>query len=311
MSQYELVIKTSKRYESWLEQKLDATGKGLHERVSSVEADLSQDIVRRFRKIASIRNQLVHQEGYELSSQEMEEFVETSRLIDEELALISVSSDSSAESISSTPQVGVWWSHQHADHATYRNANALKIIISVAIVIGVFWGLNKVDSWFSPDKPEQVSQIKSDLAAKQAVRPAAKLKHATKRMVAAKSEDVIPPALAADIQSAKPFVNEVIDKLRCIPANFDKQMEIFRLISAPNVPEFIWLGPWNGRDIPVGMCMNPGPVFGWEAEKPGYTNYDAQLSVRVKWNSPAEKDLKGKIFLRKVANVGWRVTLIQ
>lgn len=57
---YELAISCSKELEHLLEVKFGATGKGLHERVSSVENRLPVDMVRDMRYIATIRNHLIH-----------------------------------------------------------------------------------------------------------------------------------------------------------------------------------------------------------------------------------------------------------
>jgi hypothetical protein len=65
MSDIELVISNSKKLESLLEKHLGATGKGLHEKVSSVERKLPDGVVRKLRFVATIRNKIVHDEGYD------------------------------------------------------------------------------------------------------------------------------------------------------------------------------------------------------------------------------------------------------
>ncbi len=65
---YSLVISASKELENILEAKFQATGKGLHEKVSSVEAQLPELLIRRIRKIASIRNKLVHEKDFKLNN---------------------------------------------------------------------------------------------------------------------------------------------------------------------------------------------------------------------------------------------------
>lgn len=61
---YAIVINVSKNLENILEAKFQAVGKGLHEKVTSVEAQLPELLIRRLRKIASIRNKLVHEKDY-------------------------------------------------------------------------------------------------------------------------------------------------------------------------------------------------------------------------------------------------------
>jgi len=65
MSDVELAVTRTKLLESLLEQALGATGKGLHEKVSSVQDRLSPPLVKKMRFIATIRNKIVHEANYE------------------------------------------------------------------------------------------------------------------------------------------------------------------------------------------------------------------------------------------------------
>ena len=62
---FELVIKQSKHFEVLLKTHFGATGKGLHQLVSSIEKALPKDLIRDLRKIATIRNKLIHEQGYD------------------------------------------------------------------------------------------------------------------------------------------------------------------------------------------------------------------------------------------------------
>lgn len=64
----ELAVRYSKQLESLLEQKFAATGRGLHEKVSSVEDLLSEDLVRKLRWIATMRNKVVHEDDFEIEN---------------------------------------------------------------------------------------------------------------------------------------------------------------------------------------------------------------------------------------------------
>jgi hypothetical protein len=64
MSDIELAITRVKALESLLEQALGATGKGLHEKVTSVQDKLSQPLVRKLRFAATVRNKIVHESDY-------------------------------------------------------------------------------------------------------------------------------------------------------------------------------------------------------------------------------------------------------
>ncbi len=64
MSDIELAITRVKTLESLLEQ-IGATGKGLHEKVTSVQARLPQPLVRKLRFVATVRNKIVHESDYQ------------------------------------------------------------------------------------------------------------------------------------------------------------------------------------------------------------------------------------------------------
>lgn len=63
MGDIDLAVKSSKKIESTLERVLGAQGKGLHEKVSSVEGKIPTALVKRIRYIATIRNKLIHEES--------------------------------------------------------------------------------------------------------------------------------------------------------------------------------------------------------------------------------------------------------
>ena len=65
MSDIDLAVSRSKRLEQLLEQKLGATGKGLHQKASSVEGRLSPDLLRKLHLVATVRNKIVHENDYQ------------------------------------------------------------------------------------------------------------------------------------------------------------------------------------------------------------------------------------------------------
>lgn len=65
MKDLEIAVKWSKRFESLLRRRHQASGRGLHELVSSCEKQLENEVVRKLRFIATLRNKLIHEEGYD------------------------------------------------------------------------------------------------------------------------------------------------------------------------------------------------------------------------------------------------------
>ena len=59
----EVAVKGSKRLEGLLEKRFGATGRGLHEKLTSVEARIPEEVRRSIRWVATIRNKVVHEEG--------------------------------------------------------------------------------------------------------------------------------------------------------------------------------------------------------------------------------------------------------
>src|SRR5215470_8396738 len=64
MSDIELAVTRTKALEALLEQALGATGKGLHEKVTSVQDRLPPPLVKKLRFVATVRNKIVHEASY-------------------------------------------------------------------------------------------------------------------------------------------------------------------------------------------------------------------------------------------------------
>ncbi|MDN5112694.1 hypothetical protein PJV97_10110 [Aliarcobacter butzleri] len=70
---YENIINKTKEIESRLVS-LGAIGKGLHEKISSIEYMFNENTVNAIRYIATIRNKLLHEDGFVLTSEIKEKF---------------------------------------------------------------------------------------------------------------------------------------------------------------------------------------------------------------------------------------------
>lgn len=58
---YKYVIECSQALEKYIEKNLQGEGKGLHEKISSIEDELSVKDIKNFRFIATARNQIIHE----------------------------------------------------------------------------------------------------------------------------------------------------------------------------------------------------------------------------------------------------------
>ncbi len=73
---YENIIKKTKEIETLLVS-MGADGRGLHEKVSSIENLLDKEIVKAIRFIATIRNKLLHEDSFELTQTIHDQFNDT------------------------------------------------------------------------------------------------------------------------------------------------------------------------------------------------------------------------------------------
>ena len=64
MTDVELAITRTKALEALLEAGLGAAGRGLHEKVTSVQEKLPPPLVRKLRFVATVRNKIVHEADY-------------------------------------------------------------------------------------------------------------------------------------------------------------------------------------------------------------------------------------------------------
>ena len=78
------LIRSSSNIENLLEEK-GAVGKGLHEKVSSIESDLPEGSVKSIRFIASIRNQLVHEGPDTVSFEKKRDYLEACQRVERDL----------------------------------------------------------------------------------------------------------------------------------------------------------------------------------------------------------------------------------
>lgn len=61
---YELAIRSSKELEFILETEFGSHGKGLHEKITNTSCALSPRLIKSMRYLATIRNRLIHQVGF-------------------------------------------------------------------------------------------------------------------------------------------------------------------------------------------------------------------------------------------------------
>ena len=94
---YDDVIRKTKKIELLL-KKMGAKGKGLQEKVTSIETEIDRNTVKAIRTVASIRNRLVHESGYEMTSKRIGKFNVAYELAVKNLELLILHSKSNSQS---------------------------------------------------------------------------------------------------------------------------------------------------------------------------------------------------------------------
>ncbi len=79
MSDIETILNHSKKIERLLELNYGADGKGLHEKITSVKSLLPYTVIKSARKVATIRNRSVHEDGYTVP--DMADFLGAAELV--------------------------------------------------------------------------------------------------------------------------------------------------------------------------------------------------------------------------------------
>jgi hypothetical protein len=62
---YEMAIKISKELEYVLERHFHGNGLGLHTKITNASAEIPSPLKNKMRKLATIRNQLIHERGFD------------------------------------------------------------------------------------------------------------------------------------------------------------------------------------------------------------------------------------------------------
>ncbi len=110
MSTIEIAVRYSKRLEGILERRFGAAGRGLHEKLTSVETKLPQDIVRSIRCVATMRNSAIHEDDFEIK--DVEDFTKTCEQLIQRLESSQLSSRVVHSTVPKYEQTGYTKSYQ-------------------------------------------------------------------------------------------------------------------------------------------------------------------------------------------------------
>ncbi|USD36556.1 tetratricopeptide repeat protein [Ferrimonas sp. SCSIO 43195] len=179
MGSIEVAVQQSKRIESKLVSELGAEGRGLHEKLSSCEAQLPKLLVRQIRWIATVRNKAVHEEGFEIDDQQ--EFV---RRCDHVVAQLEQIAEAKSQARANTLHTAK--PHQ-GDGQNWDSPKPSKVGKAILIVLLVAMGLVVGNAAYEDYKKEQRKQARRSLEAVQALNASKKAEREQVKPAASKS----------------------------------------------------------------------------------------------------------------------------
>ena len=155
MSDLKEVLRLTKRLEGILERAFGASGRGLHEKVSSIADDLPDDVLRGIRYIATIRNKSVHEEDYEIEDvpgfivqcQSMINRLESLQKGYEQLSEPPVSPATICADAQSRPSFA---DHTYIEEVRYRSHRLGKTLMLSLVALGAatfLWDTQKQGMW--------------------------------------------------------------------------------------------------------------------------------------------------------------------
>lgn len=138
MSDLKSIIDSVKRIETTLVERFDADGRGLHEKLSSVEHKIPQNLQRSIRYLATLRNKAMHEDGYEI--EKPEDFLRQAGQAHEQLLAV-------AQQRTSRPAVVM-------NIGQPRQLKPSVLAIGVLIIAGGWFAANKMES-----RPSRHSEV--------------------------------------------------------------------------------------------------------------------------------------------------------
>lgn len=162
MSQIETVVRGSKQIEKLLREEFGAQGRGLHEYLSDVESQIPENIVRKGRYIASVRNKVIHDDEDIYDVKNFNDAVEeVDAALKEILHKRKLEKERTARlesSIVSGPVHGV------ATQVVYRGGSGVFKLVCALSIIAALWLVEQLDN--QKIKTAESHQEVKDLRAK-------------------------------------------------------------------------------------------------------------------------------------------------
>jgi len=143
VSQIETVVRGSKQIEKLLKEGFGAQGRGLHEYLSDVENQISDNIVRRARYIASVRNKVIHddEEIYDVN-----DFNKAVEEVTAKLTEILESRNRERERLAALAKNGNEIDHGAPRQVVYRGGSGVFKLICALSIAAALWLFYELDN---------------------------------------------------------------------------------------------------------------------------------------------------------------------
>ena len=129
MSIFEHVIILTRKLEGILENEFQADGRGLHEKINSVENHLPDFLKKKLRYTATVRNKLMHEDGFVIPQPEV--FISTAKQAINELKVLSESKTQQGRVFVNAPM-------KPSSSPGLESFAVMAIAAVIALIVGVF-----------------------------------------------------------------------------------------------------------------------------------------------------------------------------
>lgn len=165
MSQIETVVRGSKQIEKLLREEFGAQGRGLHEYLSDVESEIPDNIVRKGRYIASVRNKVIHDDEDIYDIKNFNDAVEeVDAALKEILHKRKLEKERTERLESSTVSGPV---HGVATQVVYRGGSGVFKLVCALSIIAALWLVEQLDNQKikTAESHQEVKDLRAKLSA--------------------------------------------------------------------------------------------------------------------------------------------------
>ena len=152
------IVEFSKRLETFLQENYKAEGKGLHEKISSIEDKLLADFieVRILRKIATIRNKIVHDDNFEFEGI-IDEFEDLFQIVFKQLEIAKNNKERKANNRNNPEDKFINKNKLKDEDNKY--SKFIKILIGITVVLFLYYSVFSENPEIIKENIKEINKI--------------------------------------------------------------------------------------------------------------------------------------------------------